>query len=394
MAISSCFVEANHTLPYAPVKRGVSFIRKVCYGCPMVGKSPYSAEYIQSLIAKYGSIRATHVATGICRKTLSRHLRKSALPHGLTINSAPIYDKPYIPSPDKPIEDVVNEAVSNFNRLYKHKAATKWMRFTMRESGPFMLMFVGDPHLDDNGCNWPLLRDHHAIMKCHPRILPVGLGDYTNNWIGKLAIKKYPDQKITETDAWRLAEYFIQGVNWLLLISGNHDMWSGNKDPLKWITAGHIYEQWQARFELEFPNGRTCRIHAAHDMKGHSQWNPLHGPMKREQLSGSNADIYVAGDKHNWITTRYENAVTGKTPVMIRARGYKFIDEYAEMLGYESQQSGASMCVVIDPDCPTTDWMMTFSDPVKAADYLAYKLERGGYAGASDIMACLDRLGQ
>jgi len=62
---------------------------------------------------------------------------------------------------------------------------------------------------------------------------------------------------------------------------------------------------------------------------------------------------------------------------LLRARGYKYIDQYAENLGYPSQQFAATVCAVIEPkaDSPAR-FVKFFSDLAEGAEFLAWKRGR------------------
>ena len=62
---------------------------------------------------------------------------------------------------------------------------------------------------------------------------------------------------------------------------------------------------------------------------------------------------------------------------LLRARGYKYIDQYAENLGYASQQHGATICAVIEPraDSPA-QFVKCFADLAEGAEFLAWKRGR------------------
>jgi hypothetical protein len=293
----------------------------------------------------------------------------------LADNGKPTVELPELPTSDKPIDEYIDDICDGFTRRWAAHKAQKWMEFKVNLTGPIGLVFVGDPHVDDNGCNWPLLKEHAEIIESTEGMFSIPLGDYTNNWIGFLASKVYPHQEVTQNMAWKLAKWYLDKIDPLVLIKGNHDLWSkskGVKDPLDFMMEGKIIQDWQARFQLKLPNGRIIKIHAAHDFKGNSMWNPNHGPMREEQLSGSLADIYAAGDKHNWICTHYENARAGKCPVMLRARGYKYIDHYAEQLGFEPQRYGASITCIIRPDKEGSAFITPFAELVEAQEYLNF----------------------
>jgi hypothetical protein len=49
------------------------------------------------------------------------------------------------------------------------------------------------PHVDDNGCNWPLLKHHAELCRTTPGLYAINLGDSSNNWTDRL-IKLYAQQ--------------------------------------------------------------------------------------------------------------------------------------------------------------------------------------------------------
>lgn len=126
--------------------------------------------------------------------------------------------------------------------------------------------------------------------------------------------------------------------------------WEGHA-PTSWLkeVAGKTISlnDHGAQFVLSCPS-HDFKVHAAHDFPGHSQFNPLHGG-KRKAMSGEAADIYVCGHRHNWALHREEHPERGFTYSIIRARGYKYIDEHADALGLEGQAHGASILTVFDP---------------------------------------------
>ena len=139
--------------------------------------------------------------------------------------------------------------------MLKHGAQSR-----MKDDSPIGLLWFGDPHLDDNGCDWPVLRRHVELVQENDAVYGCGLGDYQNNWIGRLS-RLYAHQDTSHDTAWRLVEWFIQNINPLILVGGGHDMWTGAGDPLKWMTDAHsINEDWEAKVKIDFPNKRFCKI--------------------------------------------------------------------------------------------------------------------------------------
>jgi hypothetical protein len=154
--------------------------------------------------------------------------------------------------------------------------------------GPIGIAHFGDPHVDDDGTNLPLLEAHLKIVNKTEGLFAGNVGDYTNNWIGRLA-RLWAQQSTSAKDAWQLCEWLIGACDWLYLIGGNHDAWSGDGDPLDWITsqAGALYEPHGARLGLELPAKRTIRINARHDFKGTACGTPRTVPRKRCKWAGA-----------------------------------------------------------------------------------------------------------
>lgn len=237
-----------------------------------------------------------------------------------------------------------------------------------------MLMFFGDPHVDDDGCHWGLLRDHCELAKRTEYLYAVSVGDVTNNWVGRL-MKKYADQETSQTTARKLIDWLLNdsGVPWWLWIHGNHDAWNEGIPIIEGLNTHSIaMEDWQAKVTLCSPNGHDLRVWIAHNFPGHSQWNKLHGPQKAAQMKDW-AHLYVAGHHHNWALHQEEHDHRNFVYWLIRTRGYKYMDDYADHLGFGEQRYGSSIGVVVDPTADRLNAVTCFADPHEAVEFLAYK---------------------
>lgn len=291
---------------------------------------------------------------------------------------SPRFDPPPIPADDIPVEQLIDQLAERFERRAENAAAKRWMRFALHDAGPYVLAFVGDPHLDDNGCNWPLLKRDVELMR-RPHVHGIMLGDVTNNWSGKLQ-RLYAHQDVSRDRAWKLAEWFWQAVPWLLLVKGNHDIWSqshGQGDPLDWMSRGAAaLEDWQARIEVT-AGDHKLRVWASHDFKGSSLYNPLHGPMRAQRFSPGDADILAAGHQHHWEIFSGEDAdKTTRPHWLVRARGYKYLDPHADRHQYASQQHGATIAAVIDPSRDGPAAVQCYADLAEAVEILEFKRQR------------------
>lgn len=316
----------------------------------------------------------------ICRSTLQRSIQKakwSEKPQDPPKQQSDDIIFPDLPSDLLDPADLIDQAATRFERHQAARDARRWMEIKIKTNKPFGLAFVGDPHLDNNGCNWPLLREHIRILKDTPGLYATNLGDLTDNWVGRL-VRLYADQEMSKKAAWKLAKYFMRdsGIKWACHIIGNHDAWNDGPYLIKANATPTVpVEDWQSRFQFVFPNGCRVRIHAAHDFPGSSIWNPMHGPQKASMLL-EQADIYAAGDKHNWAINQSENANRDFVYHLIRARGYKTIDQYADNLGYASQKYGATITAIIDPVGVGVNKIRCFADLEESAEFLTWKRSR------------------
>lgn len=276
------------------------------------------------------------------------------------------------PDDDQNIEDIVETLTDRFKKRKNYIESKNWRQIRMKSNEPIGLLWLGDPHVDDNYCDWEKLRSHIDIIQSNDGIYGCGLGDYQNNWVGRLS-RLYSEQDTSHSTAWKLVEWLINNINPLILIGGNHDMWSGSGDPLKWMTQSHtIREDWEAKVEITFPNGESCKIHAAHDMPGHSQWNPLHAQTKMAMFK-SNAHLYISGHKHIWALAQIELTEQKSSAWLARARGYKYYDTFALTKGYDQQHFGQAILQVINPLAQNpTGFVHCFADVETGAEYLKF----------------------
>lgn len=290
------------------------------------------------------------------------------------------FKAPQLSDPEMPVDDLWDHMGRQWDRRSKAAADRKWMRFKMRGKEPFALVFVGDPHMGDNGANMRLFRRHIDLIQQTPRVWGVGMGDYTNHWAGRLAEKIYPHQEITRTQERRLIEWLVKREKssgesiWWMMILGNHDVWGTDGAALlSFMSTGrHITEDWEVCFVIEC-GGVEYKIRAAHNFKGTSIYNPLHGPLRKSIFTGFDADLYIAGDRHHWALMHLEDEQNkGSVAWIARARGYKFLDPHAIHGGFGSQEYGASICAVFNPDAGDIGKLQCFADVEDGLNYLAF----------------------
>ena len=274
----------------------------------------------------------------------------------MRLPSLPDDSQPKLPDfPDDDIGEgeIIDLMCRRYEKRAEHKASKKWFRIEMPDDKPFAILWWGDPHLDNNGTNWPLLRAHAQLAQ-HPAVWSVNIGDTLDNWPhGSRLMSLYAQSDQSVATSHKLARWFCKasGIRWLVWLFGNHDAWAGSTST-EWLRemGGKkvVFEDWGAQFVLACPGGAEFKIWAAHNFPGNSQWNSLHGPQKAAAMR-EEADVYVCGHLHNWAIHKEESSQRGFTYSLLRARGYKYLDDYAEKLGYMPQQNGASILTVFLP---------------------------------------------
>jgi len=339
-----------------------------------VATPPLNEETLLEALAafqRYGTV-TTAAALEIPRSTFSRRLeiakeRSVVLPEQPTNVVFPVF-----PSDDLQPTEIIDHMEKRFNKKLKFQQAQHWFPITFTSNEPIGLAVVGDPHLGPN-CNFPLLKRDVEIMAKTNGIIAVNIGDSADNWSNRL-ISLWAESDVSRETEQKLARWFLQdaGIKWGLWLMGNHDAMNNEFSTyLETVNAKKIpMIDWRARVRLVFPAGEL-RIDAAHNHKGTSIYNRLHG-QKRAALWDEDADIYVAGHHHTWAVT-LEELDDGRVVTLCRVRGYKWLDEFATTHGFAHQKFGATILFVINPleENPVSK-VMTFADLKLGAEYLTW----------------------
>lgn len=325
-----------------------------------------------------GGWAAASRALGIAKSTIQDSVKR----HKQRIADAGAPNVPVaapLPADDVPTAELIDMMCRRFEKRQANAEAQRWRRFQVPHKGPYALAFMGDPHVDDNGCNWPLLRRHCQMLAEAEGVYAVNIGDTTNNWAGRLE-RLWAHQDTSGATARKLAHWLLNesGVPWFLWLHGNHDSWAGPVGT-PWFEAVkphyvHMAE-WGAKVTLVSPNGHELRLWAAHNFKGSSIWNNMHGLERAAQMADW-AHLYVAGHHHDFGIREGENAERRYIYNLVRARGYKFIDHHADVHGFPSYEHGATVLAVVDPDAGKANAVKAFSDLEHGLEYLAWKRSR------------------
>lgn len=330
---------------------------------------------------QHGSYEKAAAALGMG----ATRVREAVKIWGDTATHVEPFTVPDLPSGDLTIDELRAARRKVFQRKDEGAKARKLIPVTVNIPGPIGILHFGDPHIDDDGCDFPRLEADVDLVNKTEGLFAGNVGDLHNNWIGRLA-RLYANQSTTAKQAWMLVEWFVQSVAWLYIVKGNHDLWSGSGDPLDFIKKYSdvgVMEAHGARLELNFPNGKKVRVNARHDFSGHSMWNPNHGPVKAIS-AGWRDHILTCGHKH---TTGFgpplKDPASGLISWPLRCAGYKKHDHYADEMGLPDQNISPSILTVIDPRYEDDDprLITPFLSAEEGADYLTFLRKRAGASG-------------
>lgn len=275
-------------------------------------------------------------------------------------------------SGDEPIDEIIARKEKAFARKAEAHAGRQWFEIKINEEAPYGVMLWGDPHLDDDGCNMPLLKRHLAVA-AQEGIYSVNMGDSHNNWVGRLE-RLYAHQEASRNTGKRLVEWFMwdSGATWLCWLVGNHDAWNEGTDFLMRLANRKIpVIDWHAQFQIVHPTGERVRFDASHGRKGSSIWNNLHATLRAAKL-GDAADIYCTAHTHNYGLEHLEIPEQQRSCWLAQLRGYKFMDSYALHNNFAEYQLGSSVLAVIDPRPGARTKVQCFEDVEMGAAFLRW----------------------
>lgn len=280
-----------------------------------------------------------------------------------------------VPTGNEPIGDLIENRIKKYALKRDARNAENLINVKINVDGPVGIAHFGDPHIDDDGTNIAELLMHADLIQKTEGMFGGNIGDNQNNWIGRLA-RLYGEQSTSAKESWRLTEHFISKVDWLYLVGGNHDAWSGPGDPLEWMCSqsNGVFSNNGVRMNLIFPNKKKVRINARHNFTGHSMWNTAHGLVKAIQM-GWRDHVLTAGHTHVSGYQVLKDPSSGLISHALRIASYKEMDRYAEGKGLADQNVFKCPVTIIDPQYADNDprLITTIFEPNEGAEYLTWK---------------------
>lgn len=307
------------------------------------------AAVIQAYLAHRGNNSAAARELGIARVSyrdrVNRLRQSGQLPQlsAFSVTSAP-------PDVDEPIEKLIARRLENAERVRTRVSHGELHTVALHEQGPVGILHIGDPHVDDDGCDFAQLWQDLQLVRDTPGLYCGIIGDLHNNWVGRLA-RLYGEQNVSARNAWRLVEAMLDIVREKLvyLVAGNHDIWSGAGDPLRWIMryAPGVLQPHGLRIRFTLSDGREIRANMRHEWPGSSMYNPAFGQGKAA-FKGLADHIILGGHKHSSGYFTFYNEHTGVLSHCIQVGSYKVLDDYAAAGGFPRNNTTPSVMTIFD----------------------------------------------
>lgn len=250
-------------------------------------------------------------------------------------------------------EEIVADRLKSTTRRLKSDKARELIDVSLDVSGPFGIAMIGDPHIDNPGCNLALLKAHAELILGTEGMFAICVGDIQDGWVGRLA-RLWAGQGIAAAESQVLVDWWLKLMQpkLIALCAGNHDVWVdgiSGQGPMDWIKAGGtVFERHGVRLRMKSKE-TSVTINMRHDFPGRSQYNAAHGPNK-SLIFGCRDDVAVAGHTHEFGRGVRLDPDSRKPMHAVRLGSYKHSDDYAKQLGLLDNNVSECATLMVDPN--------------------------------------------
>lgn len=286
-----------------------------------------------------------------------------------------------VPDADEPIEQLLARAMAHNERYAAHSDAKRLIDVAINVEGPFGVVGIPDPHLNNPGTLLRRAFDDAKVIAEHPALYAVGIGDWLDNFIiGRLERERRGDI-MSHADANRLQDHYIMTIinKMIIGLGGNHNDWIkdlGGVDFIhllfKRMGVSAIYDPDEVRVRLVTPSGATFIHLGRHVFPGHSRFNSVHGILSWMLERWQGEDVLWGGHTHQAGHAMLEREHEGvrRTVHGVQLAAYKDIDRYAIKGGFRRNVPFLVPMVVHDPDRRKTIFFDDMYDGLKHLDML------------------------
>lgn len=324
-----------------------------------------------------GNVSAAALAMGLPRTTYQSRLRSARARMAVAARPPPDFSAPVLPEDVPPIDEIIRRKMRGFQHKQAAHDARKLIPININIPGPIGVAVFGDIHIDNNGCNFPLLMEHTALVKQTEGLFAGAVGDLSDSWVGRLA-RLWANTSLTAREAHKLVEWWISELDGKLIwiTEGNHDAWAhgvNGTSPIEWIASrqGTVSDTDGVRMALRLPGGKEYVVNCRHNFTGKSIYNAAHG-IARAAIFGWRDDVLIAGHTHQSAYNVIKDPMTGRVSHAVRVASYKAIDDYAKQAGFPDENVFECPVILIDPDEPDPRHRVSIEfNPTRAARTLS-----------------------
>ena len=180
-----------------------------------------SMRQLHALIAGLGEYAAAEVLTDELGTTVTRSTARTLLRKVAQVAVD------VTPDPGE-TEESIEDWLERQERQCARKVAKAKLHHRTFElpARPFALWVIGDPHLDNDGCDVATLRHELSVYQDLTDAYAICVGDMTDNWVGRLQ-KLYGSSNNTAHMGFRASQWLMEQASpFLALVGGNQAAWS------------------------------------------------------------------------------------------------------------------------------------------------------------------------
>jgi|10_taG_2_1085330.scaffolds.fasta_scaffold08427_6 transposase-like protein len=259
-------------------------------------------------------------------------------------------------------ESLEEDAEATIEQLLKRQQRVKRLLELQKEQvvaidsdRPVGVTLFSDIHWGNRDVDYEaLVRDTELVRDCEG-MYAFGLGDYTDNWIGKLGGIAAEQSVTIEQEKATCRWWFEQLTGKIpVVVAGNHDNRSITTAHIDYVHdmlrgAALLYGKDEVRFTLKLGKAEwvwKCR----HSFRGGSQWNETHATEKDGKLYDL-WDFAASGHYHHPTMIRpFYQQSRGTICYACNIGTYKMRDDFATMLGYRTHHSTYTATIIYTPD--------------------------------------------
>jgi hypothetical protein len=166
----------------------------------MVGKSQngHTNDSVRKAVVEEGSVSAAARKLNLSRQTVQHHLIQAGAPRFETN-----------PSRWRPGAEIVAARKAEFERVKGSGPTVNGNVIHLPDNGPFMLVPLGDPHLDSPGTDLNLWERWTGILDRRKHRTGILMGDVLDNWVKPLA-HLYSTAETTAPEGWILLQHYLE----------------------------------------------------------------------------------------------------------------------------------------------------------------------------------------